>query len=97
MKAFDIDISCHDQYCIQIYNDGTVEDFQKKQDFLRMAVSANHIESEYYQMRVNKGKPFLQGFSDNEWVLVEFWTSDFDAVEEYVDFLNRKYQEDWNE
>jgi hypothetical protein len=87
-KPFEIDITCHDCYGIQFTN--SVDDFMKKVDFLKFAVLANHIESPFYKAK-QKVNPFIQSLSDN-FIMIEFWTYDFDAVESYVEFLNEQYK-----
>lgn len=94
MKAFEITITSHNQYGIELYNDKGDPDFLKKQDFLKMAVINNYMDSDYYKMK-DKVNPFLQGYDAETWIMVEFWTDDFEAIEKYVAFLNEKYSTEW--
>lgn len=89
MKIFEITITCHDQYGIELYDDGSIDYFQIKKDFLKRCVCDNYTESEYYKAK-DKVKPFIQSYTDN-FIMVEFWTKDFEAIEKYVNFLNEKY------
>jgi len=94
MKAFEITITCHNQYGIELFNNGNDPDFMKKQSFLKMAVINNHMDLDYYKMK-DKVNPFLQGYDVENWIMVEFWTDDFEAIEKYIDFLNEKYYTEW--
>lgn len=81
MNRFQISNSCHDQMCIQLH-DATPEE----KWFLRRAVCDSYMDSEFYK-RKQRPNPFLQGDQD-DWILVEFWTSKREVVEEYVAWLN---------
>jgi hypothetical protein len=88
-KTFKVDITCHNQYGIQLWDNGQVENFKSKKNFLKRAVLDNWIKSEFYQKK-QKVSPFLQS-NCNDFIMVEFWTDDLKAVEEYVEFLNSEY------
>ena len=85
--TFEIDITYHNSYGIQFTNN--VKDFMKKVDFLKYAVMSNRIDSPFYKAK-NKVNPFIQSLTD-DFIMVEFWTEDFKAIEGYVEFLNHEY------
>lgn len=82
----EIDISCHDQYCLNI-----LKPSPKLRVFLRYALTDNFCKSEYYMKRAI-ASPFLQ-CDHEEYLLIEFWSDDLDRIQEYVDFLNQKISE----
>lgn len=84
---FDITLSSHNQYCIEIANAPT-----KLHCWLRGAVLANHIDDPFY-LKKQEVTPFLQGGSNryNGWILIEFWTRDLDKIREYVAWLNEEW------
>lgn len=57
---------------------------------VKRCITANHADDPAYQKK-SKAHPFLQGCdSRSGWVLIEFWTTDQNAINEYVDFLNKE-------
>lgn len=93
MHTFKLDISCHNQWCIQAH-DLTLEECHA----LRYLIIENRTNTEAYKAKQGAA-PFLQGYNEpfhgnDGWVLVEFWTQDYDACERYVAFINQKMPEE---
>jgi len=83
---FKVTTSFHGMLCIEVQR-VTVEQCQ----FLRSAVLDNRTDSMFYLKR-QTARPFLQG-DDDGWILIEFWSRDEQAVNEYVAWLNSVYDE----
>jgi hypothetical protein len=63
-----------------------VEEMQK----LRGIVMDNWTTSENYKAK-EKAHPFVQGYNEEEgWIFIEFWSSDLEAIEKYIQYLNEK-------
>jgi len=81
-------ISCHNQFCIQLTNANSLEI-----SYLKRAIMANHIDDIFYKMKQNV-HPFLQGIDEQSgWILIEFWTNNKKACQEYICFLNDNSQD----
>lgn len=77
-----VEISCHNQYCIQVKNPT-----KELRTFLKWAITDNLWQSDFYQKR-QIANPFLQ--SDHEdYILIEFWSDNLDEILLYVDWLNQ--------
>lgn len=74
-----------EQMCIQAQN-LPVKECQR----IRMHVLDNWIDSPWYKAK-DKAHPFLQGYDENSgWILVEFWTSNREGIQAFVDMLNEE-------
>lgn len=62
---------------------------------VRHVVCNNWMKSDDYIIK-GPASPFLQGYQepmegkDDGWILVEFWTRDRDAIQKFVDHLNKR-------
>lgn len=62
---------------------------------IRLVMSNSLVSSEDYQKR-SPAHPFLQGYQEptmglnDGWVLIEFWTDNKPAIDEFVTYLNQK-------
>ena len=85
-KRFKITKSCHNQDCIEINNP---TDFEKQ--LICSTIFNNWMDTEEYKVKTLAGA-FLQ-CNHKEYILVEFWGRDPNP---FVDFLNKKYEENIN-
>ena len=76
----EIDISQNNMYCCEIYNNSKLADICKR-------VIANNLINTPDYIISQKARPFLQ-CNTPDYTLIEFWTSDFGAIEWFVDFIN---------
>ena len=76
----EIDISQNNMYCCKIYNNTRIADICKS------VLLENRIDHLDYISR-QKACPFLQ-CNTPEYTLIEFWTKDFKAIEDFVSYLN---------
>lgn len=86
----------HTQLAIQAH-DMTKEECER----LRLIVTNNWMNSDDYKMKEHVS-PFLQGYAppadgrNDGWVLVEFWSSDREAIDAYVAHVNKRMNEVWD-
>lgn len=83
----ELTLSTQNMYAIEL-TDASIE--IKK--FLRRELLSNDINSESYKRRVEVN-PFLQGDNDS-WILIEFWSNDYDKIVSYIDYLNNKFEQE---
>lgn len=87
MPMLELSISCHNQFAVTVNNNKTVA------ELLASIIGASFIDSDEYKIKT-KAKAFLQSYDENNgWALVEFWTDDFDACQEFVNFCNKRIKE----
>lgn len=82
----ELTLSGNNMYCIEL----TATSVELK-NFLRSELLNNMMNSEAYQQRSGVS-PFLQGDS-GEWILIEFWSNDYDKIVNYINYLNNKIAE----
>jgi len=84
-----LDISCHSQWCIQS-TDLSIEHMR----ILKRIVTNTYMNSRDYQER-QSAHPFLQSYNEGEevggkWLLIEFWSSDDTAIEQFIAYCNQQ-------
>lgn len=88
-KVFERSLSCHQMPCIQ----GEVTHWEHL--VLRHILHQSYIDHPDYLAR-QKVSPFFQGGSvwspvdGTQWVLIEFWCGDTQAIDEFIAYVNKR-------
>jgi hypothetical protein len=82
MSRFELKLSVHDQFCIEV-EDATKEEIK----FLKSLVLTQLTDYEEYKIKFNAG-PFLQGINEKTgWILIEFWKPD--GIDKFMEYVNK--------
>ena len=85
-QRFEVSLTPSEMWCI------TKECTRDEMYFLKRAMNANNMNDDFYRKR-QAAQPFFQcgSTSKDGYVLIEFWTKNKRAIDEYVLWLNSVY------